>query len=65
MRAFVFVLIGVAGSLSGSNLPARAYDAPAIVIPGKIGVPVLIDGADASFCVVEGDWGLAALVASL
>jgi len=59
MRAVVFVLIGVAGSLFDSRLPAHAYDAPAIVIPGKIGVPVVIDGADASFCEVEGDWGLA------
>lgn len=29
-----------------------------IVIPGKAGVPVIINGVDASYAVVEGDWGL-------
>src|SRR5262245_16168586 len=56
MRAVALLFIG--GWLAG-DLPARAYDAPAIVIPGKVGVPVIINGGDASYCVVEGDWGLA------
>ncbi len=58
MRAIALALIGGAGFLAAA-LPVRAYDAPAIVIPGKIGVPVIINGGEASFCVVEGDWGLA------
>jgi hypothetical protein len=29
-----------------------------IVIPGRAGVPVIINGVDASYSVVEGDWGL-------
>src|SRR3954468_6934230 len=29
-----------------------------IVIPGRHGVPVIINGVDASYSVVEGDWGL-------
>jgi hypothetical protein len=29
-----------------------------IVIPGRPGVPVIINGVDASYSVVEGDWGL-------
>jgi hypothetical protein len=29
-----------------------------IVIPGRAGVPVIINGVDASYAVVEGDWGL-------
>jgi hypothetical protein len=29
-----------------------------IVIPGRAGVPVIINGIDASYAVVEGDWGL-------
>ena len=29
-----------------------------IVIPGRPGVPVVISGVDASYAVVEGDWGL-------
>jgi hypothetical protein len=47
---FAFALLG-AGA-------AGAGDAPVIVIPGKAGVPVIINGFDASFAVVEGDWGL-------
>ncbi|WP_296518900.1 hypothetical protein [Rhodopseudomonas sp.] len=29
-----------------------------IVIPGRPGVPIIINGIDASYRVVEGDWGL-------
>ncbi|HXD02447.1 MAG TPA: hypothetical protein VN627_03980 [Novosphingobium sp.] len=29
-----------------------------IVIPGRPGVPVIINGIDASYTVVEGEWGL-------
>jgi hypothetical protein len=57
MRAVALMLIVVAG-LPGSRAKAGA-DAPAIVIPGRPGVPVIINGGDASYCVVEGDWGLA------
>jgi hypothetical protein len=32
---------------------------PVIVIPGRPGVPIMINGVDASYSVVEGDWGLA------
>jgi len=56
MRAIAFLLIGLAGLLGPC---AEAADAPAIVIPGRAGVPVIINGGDASYCVVEGDWGLA------
>jgi hypothetical protein len=38
--------------------PAFAQRAPEIVIPGKLGVPVYINGIDASWGVVEGDFGL-------
>jgi hypothetical protein len=31
---------------------------PVIVIPGRAGVPIVINGIDASYAVVEGDWGL-------
>jgi hypothetical protein len=37
---------------------ARADHAPVVVIPGRPGVPVIINGYDASYTVVEGDWGL-------
>jgi hypothetical protein len=29
-----------------------------IVIPGRVGVPIIINGVDASYSVVEGEWGL-------
>jgi hypothetical protein len=39
---------------------ARASDrGPVIVVPGRVGVPVMIDGVDVSGAVVYGDWGLA------
>jgi hypothetical protein len=37
---------------------AHADHAPAIVVPGKRGIPVIINGHDASGAVVIGDWGL-------
>ncbi|ABE40457.1 MULTISPECIES: hypothetical protein [Rhodopseudomonas] len=30
----------------------------AIVIPGRPGVPIIVNGRDISYSVVEGDWGL-------
>lgn len=54
MRAVRFA---AAVALLGA-VQAHGADAPAIVIPGKAGVPVIINGYDASYAVVEGDWGL-------
>ena len=45
--------------LAGTSLAAVADTGPVFVIPGRPGVPVIINGRDASFAVVEGDWGLA------
>ena len=45
--------------LIGTTLTALADSGPVIVIPGRLGVPVIINGVDASWAVVEGDWGLA------
>lgn len=45
--------------LIGTTLAAVADGGPAIVIPGRPGVPIVINGLDASYAVVEGDWGLA------
>lgn len=36
-----------------------AQTGPVIAVPGRPGVPVIINGRDASYAVVEGDWGLA------
>ena len=45
--------------LIGSTLPALAGDGFNIVIPGRPGVPIIINGQDVSYAVLEGDWGLA------
>ncbi len=45
--------------LIGTTLAAFAgSNGPVIVIPGRPGVPIIINGVDASYAVVEGDWGL-------
>jgi hypothetical protein len=45
------ILIGTAGT-------AFAAGGFEIVIPGRPGVPIIINGVDASYAVIEGDWGL-------
>src|SRR5712692_659315 len=44
--------------LVGTTWTAVADSGPVIVIPGRAGVPIVINGIDASYAVVEGDWGL-------
>jgi hypothetical protein len=41
-----------------STLAASAGSGINFVVPGRAGVPVIISGLDASYRVVEGDWGL-------
>jgi hypothetical protein len=52
MRAGIALAI-----LIGTTCAAWA-DSAAIVIPGRPGVPIIINGVDVSYAVVEGDWGL-------
>jgi hypothetical protein len=53
------VAIGIAGLVVATAAPARAGDSqPVIAVPGKAGVPVIINGIDATGAVVYGDWGL-------
>ena len=54
MRPLPATLLAAAFAAS----PALAQRAPEIVIPGKPGIPVYINGIDASWGVVEGDFGL-------
>jgi hypothetical protein len=44
--------------LIGSTVLAFADSGGVIAVPGKPGVPVIINGRDATFAMVEGDWGL-------
>jgi hypothetical protein len=48
----------LAGFAVLATAPAHADSAPVIVIPSRPGVPIIINGRDASYAVVEGDWGL-------
>jgi hypothetical protein len=41
----------------GTTFAALADSGPVLVIPGRPGVPIIINGIDASYAVVEGDWG--------
>jgi len=44
--------------LIGSTVLAFADSGGVIAVPGKPGVPVMINGRDATYAMVEGDWGL-------
>lgn len=55
--AFSTAIVGLCGCLLGIA-PARADHQPALAVPGNPRAPVIIDGYDASWAVVEGDWGL-------
>jgi hypothetical protein len=43
--------------IAGSAIASET--GPVIVIPGRPGVPIIINGRDVSYAVIEGDWGLA------
>ncbi len=58
-RVTGFFAVALAGFAALATAPARAEgEGPVIVIPSRPGVPVVINGRDASYAVVEGDWGL-------
>jgi hypothetical protein len=60
MRALLWALIAIGGAPVASTLPVAASETgPVVVIPGRPGVPVIVDGRDVSYAVIEGDWGLA------
>ena len=44
--------------LIGTTLPTLAGEGFDLVIPGRPGVPIIINGVDASYAVVEGEFGL-------
>jgi hypothetical protein len=58
MRA-VRALLLLTGTTLAASSPASADSGFSIVIPGRAGVPIIINGVDASWAVVESDWGLA------
>jgi hypothetical protein len=49
----------VLGGLALGGASALAADSgPVIVIPGRYGMPVILNGVDVTGAVIEGDWGL-------
>src|SRR5215470_2467895 len=56
MRAGLIVAVVCAATLAA---PARAQTGPVIAIPGKFGVPVIMNGVIVDGAVIWGDWGLA------
>jgi hypothetical protein len=57
-RMATFVAVVLTGLAAFAPAPVRADSGPVIVIPSRPGIPVIINGRDASYAVVEGDWGL-------
>jgi hypothetical protein len=55
MRAAFSVAIWIGTTLGAAALESGAQ----LVVPGRPGVPIIINGRDVSFAVIEGDWGLA------
>ena len=51
----VGVTLAILMAMTSAAFAGGGFD---IVIPGRVGVPVIINGVDASYAVVEGDWGL-------
>jgi hypothetical protein len=59
-RVTAYFTVALAGFAALATSPARASDTGAVIaIPSRPGVPIVINGRDASYAVVEGDWGLA------
>ena len=59
MRVGTRLFLALCAATMAGAMPARAQTGPVVVIPGKAGVPVIIDGVIADGAVVYGDWGLA------
>ena len=51
------LFLGIAGLLFAGTM-AYADNEPVIVVPGRPGVPVIINGVDVTGAVIYGDWGL-------
>ena len=49
------VTLAILMAMTSTAFAGGGFD---IVIPGRPGVPIIINGVDASYAVVEGDWGL-------
>lgn len=55
MRAGIALAILIGSTCTAFAGGSGGFD---IVIPGRPGVPIIINGVDASYAAVEGEWGL-------
>jgi len=51
--ALAFIPVATPVALAGADTE------PVIVVPGRPGVPIIVEGQDVSGAVIEGEWGLA------
>jgi hypothetical protein len=58
MRRADRLVLALSGVLFGGAAALAADSGPVIVVPGRHGLPVLINGVDVTGAVIEGDWGL-------
>jgi hypothetical protein len=58
MRRARFAALVLGGVILANASALAADSGPVIVLPGRHGLPVIIDGVDVTGAVVEGDWGL-------
>ena len=58
MRRVASILVALSGVLLGAASALAADTGPVIVVPGRLGAPVFIDGVDVSGAVIEGEFGL-------
>jgi hypothetical protein len=54
----MLVVFALSGIFFGSAAAPAADSGPVIVVPGRHGLPVIINGVDVTGAVLEGDWGL-------
>jgi hypothetical protein len=58
MRRASAVVVALGAGILGSAAALAADSGPVIVIPGRLGAPVILNGIDVSGAVLEGDFGL-------
>jgi hypothetical protein len=58
MRRASLIVLALSSVILGSASALAADSGPVIVVPGRPGVPVIINGIDVAGAVLEGDWGL-------
>jgi hypothetical protein len=56
MTAVLAAMTG--GGVMAATLPVHADSGPVFVVPGRTPAPIVINGCDASYAVIESDFGL-------